>query len=292
MVKAQPNSPLDARLTERLYRKAKAQRWKLPRTAFASALEASLAKAFPERDPDPGERARYLESLHVEDLALACACSLGEDEAWNHFVLEMRPCLYRAADALDPSGGARELADSLYADMFGVDRRGDERLSLLRYFNGRSSLATWLRAVLAQRYVDRVRSAQRVEPLPEDIPVVPFETGDTECPKYVELLSAVLDHALAALEPRDRLRLGLYYAQRLTLAEAGRLLKEHESTVSRQLARTRDLVRHDVEKRLRAGGLTDAQLARCFECAGKDVGAMNLDDMFGSRKEFAQDRSR
>ena len=35
----------------------------------------------------------------------------------------------------------------------GSDDRG-ERRSLFRYFQGRSSLATWLRAVLAQRYVD------------------------------------------------------------------------------------------------------------------------------------------
>ena len=65
-----------------------------------------------------------LSSLHLEDLALACACALGDAAAWDHFVLEMRPGLYRAADALDPTGAARELADSLYADLYGVDQRG------------------------------------------------------------------------------------------------------------------------------------------------------------------------
>jgi RNA polymerase sigma factor (sigma-70 family) len=164
--------------------------------------------------------------------------------------------------------------------------------SLLRYFHGRSSLPTWLRAVLSQRYVDRVRVTRRIEPLPADIVnSTPFEPADSECPKYVEFLSAALEHALAKLEPRDRLRLGLYYAQQLTLAEAGRVLKEHEATVSRNLARTRAFVREEVEKKLRAGGLAPEELARCFECAARNAGPMNLEDMLAPRKELAEDRS-
>ena len=81
-------------------------------------------------------------------------------------MLEHRPRLYRAADALDPAGGARDLADSLYADLYGFPDRQGKRKSLFRYFHGRSSLSTWLRAVLAQRHVDRLRTARRLEPLP------------------------------------------------------------------------------------------------------------------------------
>jgi RNA polymerase sigma factor (sigma-70 family) len=279
-------------LADRLYRKAKAKRWRLPKASFVTTLEASCARAFPSGEADPAEVSRYLDSLHLEDLALACACEHGDPEAWDHFVLEMRPGLYRAADALDPSGGARELADSIYGDLYGVDEKGHAKKSLLRYFHGRSSLATWLRAVLAQRFVDRVRVVRKAEPLPEEMPALtPFETVDSECPKYVEFLRTALEHALAGLEPRDRLRLGLYYAQQLTLAEAGRVLKEHEATVSRQLARTRKLVKDEVERRLRAAGLSDGQVGRCFECAGTDAGTLNLEELFGPRKELAQDRS-
>ena len=289
---AEPNISIDAALAERLYRKAKARRWQLSREAFTSTLEASCAKAFATGDPGPDELSRHLDSLHLEDLALACACALGDGAAWDHFVIEMRPGLYRAADALDPTGGARELADSLYGDLYGVDKHGEARQSLLRYFHGRSSLATWLRAVLAQRQVDRVRVTRRVEPLPEDIVAsTPFEAADAECPKYIEFLRTALEHAVAELEPRDRLRLGLYYAQQLTLAETGRLLKEHEATVSRNLTRTRKVIRDEVERRLRAGGLSADEVARCFECATQDSGTMNLEEMFGPRKEFAQDRS-
>ena len=161
---------LDPALAERLYREAKAERWRLPKAAFTAALETSCAKAFPGAQPAPRDLSRYLTSLHLEDLALACACALGDAAAWDHFVLEMRPGLYRAADALDRSGAARELADSLYAELYGVDQRGGARQSLLRYFHGRSSLATWLRAVLAQRHIDRVRVDRRTEPLSDELP--------------------------------------------------------------------------------------------------------------------------
>jgi RNA polymerase sigma factor (sigma-70 family) len=279
-VKADSPIRVDLPLAERLYRDAKAERWRLPHAAFAAALETSCAKAFPAGDPTPRELSKYLSSLHLEDLALACACVLGDGAAWDHFVLEMRPGLYRAADALDPSGTARELADSLYADLYGLDQRGGARQSLLRYFHGRSSLATWLRAVLAQRHVDRVRVDRRIEPLPDELPGrASPAAADPECVRLVDVLRSSLQRTVAQLEPRDRLRLGCYYAQQLTLAQTGKLLKEHEATVSRQLARTRKIIREGVEEDLRSRGLNGAQIARCFECATEDVGATDLDEI-------------
>src|SRR5262249_41942517 len=109
-------------------------------------------------------------SPYAADLELASQCAAGDAQAWERFILEYRPVLYRAADALDPSGGAREVADSLYAELYGVRDGGGERRSLFHYFQGRSSLATWLRAVLSQRYVDRLRAQRRLEPLPAQGP--------------------------------------------------------------------------------------------------------------------------
>jgi RNA polymerase sigma-70 factor (ECF subfamily) len=275
---------LNPALAERLYGEAKAERWRLPRAAFTAALETSCAKAFPGSEPSPRDLSRYLGSLHLEDLALACACALGDTAAWDYFVLEMRPGLYRAADALDRSGAAREIADSLYAELFGLDQRGGARQSLLRYFHGRSSLSTWLRAVLAQRHIDRVRVDRRTEPLPDELPArAAPATEDPDCPRFVQMLRSALGLAMSQLEPRDRLRLSCYYAQQLTLAQTGRLLKEHEATTSRQLARTRGRIRDAVEQQLRVLGLNGDQIARCFECATEDAGATNLDEMLDVR---------
>jgi RNA polymerase sigma-70 factor, ECF subfamily len=244
--------------------------------------------------------------VYREDLELARRCAAGDEQAWERFILEFRPLLYRAADALDSTGGARELADSLYADLFGVQPRSGERRSLFHYYEGRSSLATWLRAVLSQRYVDRLRAARRLEPLPDDdrepegraAAGVPIGSGadlpDPDRPHQLARLREALSRAVAGLPERDRLRLKLYYAQELTLAEIGRILHEHESNASRNLARTRRAIRHDVERQLRdEAGFTDRQIAECFEAAAADPGPLDVDTMFAAaeRKKSARGRS-
>ena len=236
-----------------------------------------------------------MKSLRLEDLALACACAAGHEAAWDHFVLEYRPILYRAADALDSTGGARELADSLYADLFGLERdtssdgtsgpgrTGSGRRSLFRYFHGRSSLATWLRAVLAQRLVDRARAHARVAPLPDDEPAAPVrDASDLDRNRYLALMHDAFQGAMAALDPRDRLRLRCYYVQGLTLAETGRLLKEHEASVSRHLSAARRALRSGVERRLTEAGLGADEIALCFASVTDDAGPLDLDRLLGA----------
>lgn len=292
-----PAVGLNDDLVERLYRRAKGDRWALPKSAFAAALAASADRAF-TTPPDARELERYLASLHLEDLALACACAAGHEAAWGHFVLEQRPLLYRSADALVPGGGARELADSMYADLYGLDDRQGERRSLFRYFHGRSSLATWLRAVLAQRHVDRVRSERRLEPLPDEdsgpAAASSSDPPDPDRPRFLALMQRALGVAMSRLTARDRLRLGCYYAQELTLAQTGRLLREHEATVSRQLARSRKIIREDVGRQLRAENLNTDEIEQCFACVTEDAGPLDLGEILDSiraRKKPAADRS-
>lgn len=282
--------PLAQALVERLYRDAGAERWDLPIASFAGALQAGIDRT------RPSDVEAYLRGLHLEDLALACACSTGHERAWEHFVRELRPVLYRAADALRPGGGARDLADSLYADLYGLQERDGERRSLFRYFHGRSSLATWLRAVLSQRLVDAVRLERRLDPLTAEdaeaapaAPAVP-SVADPNRSHYAALMQLALKAALAALSARDRLRVACYYAQELTLAETGRILKEHEATVSRQLAKSRRAIRAEVERYLReTGGLHPDQAARCIEYTIEDIGPLDLGGIL--RKDSASDRS-
>jgi RNA polymerase sigma factor (sigma-70 family) len=291
---------LERPLVLRVYALARAERWSLSPEVFADAVESSVAHAFVTRSPTAIELARYAASLHLEDLALATACALGNDAAWEHFVRELRPGLYRAADAIDATGGARELADSLYGELFGVANQSAERKSLFRYFHGRSSLATWLRAVLAQRHVDRLRRERRTEPLPEEESTHALASAqqavDPARPRFVAAMCQALVAAMALLAPRDRLRLACYYSENLTLAAIGRLLSEHEATVSRHLARTRRDVRQLVESELRARhGFTDADLAQCFESVTNDSGSLDLAEIFGGpsgRKIDDGDRSK
>ena len=229
---------------------------------------------------------------HEKDLALARACERGDETAWDRFVAEYRPILYRSADAIDPSGGAREIADSLYAELYGLKESDGKRKSLFAYFQGRSSLATWLRAILAQRYVDRIRGTRRLEELAEDH-VAPSSTPSLDEGRYAAAMQEALAAAVGALEPRDRLRLGCYYSQEMTLVQIGKLTHESEATVSRQLAKTRRAIRASVERHLRdRHGFGDAEIRECFAAVVEDTGELDLGALLGGRKNAAADRSK
>ena len=241
------------------------------------------------------DRPEQAAPLHPEDLALAESCARGDTAAWDRFVLEYRPILYRAADAIDRTGTARELADALYGELFGLKERDGERQSLFRYFHGRSSLATWLRAVLSQRYVDHIRANRRLESMPEDEPPASMPARaplDGDNLRFATALQRSLTGAVASLEARDRLRLGCYYSQQMTLVQIGRLTKESEATVSRQLAKTRRTIRDEVERRLRdEHGFGDREIEECFENAQTDAGELDLATLLDGRKKSSVDRS-
>jgi RNA polymerase sigma-70 factor, ECF subfamily len=296
---------MDRALLDRLMSQARASEWKVPAEVFSNALERSAEKAFAGRTPSDSELDRYYDSLHLADLALACACAMGREDAWDHFVREFRPGMYRAADAMDPAGGAREVAQALYAELFGLKEKDGIRQSVFRYFHGRSSLATWLRSLIAQRFVDRHRETRRLDPLPDETTAplrAPAAPVDPDRARFVTALRAALAAALAALEPRARLRLACYYAQEMTLAQIATLTREHEATVSRQLARTRKAIREDVERRLRDEmGFERAEIDECFASIVDDAGNLDLDEWLGSvsrqspaeteRKNSVADRS-
>ncbi|HEX5069783.1 MAG TPA: sigma-70 family RNA polymerase sigma factor [Vicinamibacterales bacterium] len=290
---------IDEALIERLYAAARAERWALPRQVFGAALAASVAHAFEGRPHGAADVERYATALHVEDLALACACAAGHEGAWEEFVAVYRPVLHRAAAAIDPTGNAQDLADSLYADLYGMGDREGSRRSLFRYFHGRSKLGTWLRAVLAQRHIDRVRATRKLDPLPEDPASVPALTVDRaaepERARFETAMQAALASAIAGLPSRDRLRLSCYYVQSMTLAAIGRALKEHEATVSRHLTRTRAAIRDAVWTRLRTDhGMDDGAIEECFRSVSADAGALDVTGLIGPvavRKNAAFDRS-
>jgi RNA polymerase sigma factor (sigma-70 family) len=280
-------SPMDCReIAGQLYARAGAERWGLSAEAFARTLARSAARRFAGgAEPKRAELERYLESLCLEDLALASACSEGAEMAWREFMGRYREALYDGARAIVGARGeaaARELADSLYAELYGVGRgsgvarSATERRPLLDYYHGRSRLSTWLRAVLAQRYVDRLRETARLAPAEEDdsaltvISQAANPEPDGERVAYGRLIHEACESALAELAPRDRLALSLYYVKEKTLAEIGRVIGEHEATVSRRLDRVRCFLRENTEKRLRAKGLGEAQIELCFECALQD----------------------
>jgi RNA polymerase sigma factor (sigma-70 family) len=291
-----PARPLDncAPLVEWLYARSQAGRWGLARESFATVLERSAKKRLAAGAITPKQLEEYFASLHLEELALAGACAEGCEAAWEHFFATYRVYLRAAASAIlrCPAGSAQacDLADSLFAEVYGLaDGKGAKR-SLFCYFHGRSSLKTWLRAVLAQRHIDSLRAGRRFEELGEDdgsdgrqnTGQPPVQIADPHRQRYLALFTRALAAALERLDPREKERLRLYYAEEKTLAEIGGLLGEHESSVSRHLDRVRCDLRREVEEILRRGfvaangsaadtGLSDAEIALCFEYSSEDT---------------------
>jgi len=300
-----------ASLLARLHDQAGAARWNVSLEDFAEALHRSASHRFGPSPPGGNALAEYCSGLHLADLALACALRHGRDPAWEEFLAGYRPILYAAARAIVGSAGearARELADSLYAELYGLNRvdspgkglRGAGRRPLLDYFHGRSKLSTWLRAVLAQRHVDALRATQRIDSLdvpgkgtrnndgaPEPgprrgaPPRTALPSPDPDRARLLPRLRQAVAAALASASSADRLLLSLYYVQGMKLARVARLQGVHEATISRSLDRIREDLRGSVEHSLIAGraaengdaaqpALSPAEVELCFSYATED----------------------
>ncbi|MEP7117427.1 MAG: sigma-70 family RNA polymerase sigma factor [Acidobacteriota bacterium] len=260
MTAALPAPSVSETAIDALFAHSEAARWDVSREAFALAVRRAMAKLAPRSSSPQVVSDAMVASVHARDLALALGCADGHGAAWDHFVLTYRPELYRAARAMTDDATGRELADSLYADLFGLSERDGVRRSLFRYYHGRAKLSTWLRSVLAQRHVDLIRAQRRTNslddpehPLEARLPVrLPEEPGRAAA---MCTAAAAITVALAALAADSRMRLAYYYAHGLTLAQAGRLFGESEATASRKLERARQALRAGIESALRDRGL-------------------------------------
>ena len=250
-----PMASIPESVSAELYRQAGAEKFGLAQGDFAGILQEVVAKYLPP-GASPSEVLELLTSLHVEELALARSCARGHEAAWEIFLNRYREKLYTAAHSIAPEDStAHDLADSLYADLYGTRTAGGRRASKLNSFSGRGSLEGWLRAVLAQEYVNRYRRQQRLVSLEERSEAgVQFPAEDPDPNQALDSrLEEATDQALAALAAEDKFILASYYLDGRTLAEIGRLLGVHESTVSRKLekitASTRKAIRAGLLKR-------------------------------------------
>jgi RNA polymerase sigma-70 factor len=270
---------------DRLYSISNASAWQVSRSSFANALWKSFERRF-GADSITLTRAdavRFLDSLHAADLALAIGCRDGDAGAWRHLVATYRaPVDAFARAVLGNSSRASEIADSLWADLYGLRSSNGDRRSPLDQYGGRSSLMSWMRVVVTRLEADQRRATRRMEPLDDErernssLTVNGREVNgsDSPDPDRARLLAALeqsLRAALNDLSADDRLRLSYYYVQDLTLAQTAALIGEHESSASRNLARARTAIRECVTRTLRREyHFSDDQIDQCFEYATGD----------------------
>jgi RNA polymerase sigma-70 factor, ECF subfamily len=216
----------------------------------------------------------FFSSLRVEELALARACAAGNNPAWEIFLTRYREKLYLSALRIArEDSAAHELADTLYADLFGTTTRDGQRVSKLASYTGRGSLEGWLRTVLAQEYVNRYRRTKRLVSLDEESEDgIQFRAPDPEPTSSADnRLAHATDEALVSLSAEERTVLSAYYLDGRTLAEIARMLGVHESTISRKLDKLAKALRKQIVASLTRRGMSRRQAEEALEVDVRDL---------------------
>jgi len=259
-----------------LFEKSGGERYGLTLQAFGVVLEQVAVKYVPQASQQ--QKLEFWRDLKLEELALARACAAGHDAAWQAFLTRFREKLYDIARGITKEdSSARDLADSLYADLYGTSEKEGRRVSRLNFYMGRGSLEGWLRTVLAQEFVNRYRKTKRLVSLEEQAEEgVQFSAAPSSGPvsPLDSRLGAALDEALGLLSGEDRLVLASYYLDDRTLTEIGRMVGVHESTISRRLEKMLKGLRKQVLAGLVSRGMNRAQAEEALDA---DVRYLQVD---------------
>jgi RNA polymerase sigma-70 factor, ECF subfamily len=247
-------------LSHELFQSSHAIELGLAHSQFAEVLIAVGNKysysAGPEAAVTPAQREAFWRALHLQDLALASACALGINTAWEVFIARFRGFLERTAIGITGSSSlGKELADSLYSELFGISERDGQRQSPLASYSGRGSLAGWLRTTLAQRYVNHHRQTARLAPLDtQDFPAPVSAVAPAA--EVASKLSQAVTQTIGELGAEDRFLISAYFLDQRTLREIAYLLQVHEATISRRLKRLTEGLHKRVIKHLQACGMS------------------------------------
>ena len=261
------------RVLNELYQKSRGAEYGLTVEAFEQVVQEVLAKYLPA-NASPSQTHDLCSSLRVEELALARACAAGHERAWEVFLTRYREKLYTIAGYIaKESSAARELADSIYADLYGTTTREGKRNSKLASYTGRGSLEGWLRTVMAQEFVNRYRRQRRTVSLDEESEEgAQFAAANPEPAIAVDpRIEKATDEALSELSSEDKFVLASYFLDSRTLAEIARVLQVHESTISRKVDKLAKLLRKRILAGLGKQGMSRRQAEEALEVDVRDL---------------------
>jgi RNA polymerase sigma-70 factor (ECF subfamily) len=267
-------------LLDELWQTCEAETCGLTRTEFDSiVLRIGLAGNFGVQSgmaaqATKEQQAAFFRSLRMADLVLARACAGGNERAWERFIALYRQPLLRAGAAIASNEAVgRELADGLYAELYGLTVREGERRCPLDSYSGRGSLIGWLRTTLAQRYVDQHRRTHREQPLNEVNQRAAPHAGSATAPDStaLSLLTGAINEALERQATAERLLLASYYLDGRRLHEIATMMGVHEATVSRKLRRAAKAVRKQIVRSLERKGLSRRQAEEALATDPRDL---------------------
>jgi len=178
------------------------------------------------------------DSLRTTDLYLTIACAQPTDLGWRRFTVAYQRYIDRIARYVSSTNSeAQELSENLLADLFLHDSTGRSRIAT---FDGRQSLATWLRVVISRRAINHsLVNRHNVERFDRDTDVadkscVDRMESEIRRNRYGAILSEALEEASESLTDRERLVLLLRYEEGLRLVQIAKAIGIHPSGITRK----------------------------------------------------------
>jgi RNA polymerase sigma-70 factor (ECF subfamily) len=271
----------EPQLAAELYARTEAAQYGLTSPDFAAILQ-SVAQKYLAPGFTPAEMREFCSALRLDELVLARSCAAGNEKAWEVFLTRYREKLYdMALRVAREDSAARDIADSIYAELYGLNARGDLRASKLLSYSGRGSLEGWLRTVISQEFVNRYRKNKRFVSLDEGedneeggehrhVQELAAPLSEPAVAPEVRLVAAT-DETLAALAPDERFILAAYHLDGRTLAQIAQMLNVHESTISRKLDKLSKSLRKQILSAMMARGMSRRQAEEALEVDVRDI---------------------
>jgi RNA polymerase sigma-70 factor (ECF subfamily) len=193
------------------------------------------------------------DSVHAEDLYLACACLRRDEAAIKLLVTMTRPMLTSALSRIDPSPAFVDDVQQRFWDSVLVGTISTPpRLSI---YSGHGALAGWV-GVGAQRVALMMRRHEQAEGRARDA----AEHGDAAShdpelafirDRYLDQFRAATQKALDTLDDRERMIFRLHVVDGVTIDRIARGYGVSHSTVSRWFGSARAKVVEEVERVIR-----------------------------------------
>jgi RNA polymerase sigma-70 factor (ECF subfamily) len=222
------------------------------RRPTVSVDDVAIVRAIAEHAAPDGDPAAAVAALHTGDLLLASARLAGDRTALAIFDETFMPGVREAVRTIDPSPAfGDEIVQRLRERLLVAAGDGPARLA---EYSGRGALAAWLRVAAIRTALNARRADHRYVAAEGLDRIAGGANPELEVLRrtYRQEFADAFRESVRALEDRERAILRLSVVDGLDQAALAALYRVSVSTISRWLARARDRIAEDTERRLRS----------------------------------------
>lgn len=212
---------------------------------FATFLGERISKETP--------LAEGLKRMPVEDLYLACACSVGAEHAAEAFERAIMPAVSTAIARIDSTPAFIDEVSSAARIRLLVG--GEDQLPRITNYFGHGPLSAFAQVVALRLALNCKRRVCKEEVVdPEALVDAPLSSGDPELARLRdevrEPFRRAFRAALAERTARERILMRLYFVEDVSSETLARMYRVHRGTIARWIAQARAGVAADIRKRL------------------------------------------